>query len=526
MVSGGVQRALGGNLRDILAVGLRNRGRALLSGIAVTSLLQSSTATALMVTSFSAGGAVDLVPALAVMLGANVGTTLIVQVVSFDISLVYPVLIFLGVAAFRRGRRSVVRDVGTALVGLGIMLLALHLLIDTMRPVEASVALRNLLAAITRDQLLNIILAALLSWAAHSSVAAMLFIMSLAGAQVITTPAALAMVLGANLGSALNPLADGMGKDPARLRVPVGNLINRLVGCALALPLIGPISGWITSFGQSPARVAADFHLGFNLVLALVFVGPLPAMARLLTRLLPEAPKTSDPGAPLYLDDAALTTPTVAVSNASREVLRMADVVAAMLRGSGGAFRRDDRERIADVIRMDDTVDGLYGAIQRYLGAIPHDALSEDEAQRIADILALAINLEHIGDIVDKNLMELASKRINNHLRLSEKELAGVDDMLARLLDHLQLAVAVFMSGDAEAARRLVAEKEQFREIERDATHRHFMRMRSGRSAEIEASALQLDITRDLKRIEAHIASTAYSVLEKSGQLRTSRLRS
>lgn len=526
MVSSGAQRALGSNLRHVLAIGLRSRGRAFLTGIGVTGILQSSTATALIVTSFAAGGAVDLVPALAVMLGANVGTTLIVQAVSFDISLIYPALIFLGVLAYRRGRRSVVRDIGTAVVGVGLLLLALHLLIQTMRPVETSLALRDLMRAVTADPVLNIILAAALSWAAHSSVAAMLFIASLAGAGVITPEASLAMVLGANLGSALNPLLEGIGSDPSRLRLPVGNLINRVVGCALALPLIPYITPILTDFGEHPARLAADFHLVFNLAMAALFIGVLPWIARALTRLLPDTATAGDPGAPFYLDEAALETPTVAVSNASREVLRMADIVGAMLRGSQEAFHRDDRDKIAAVIRMDDRVDRLYGAIQIYLGAMRHEILNEEEARRVSQILALAINLEHIGDIIDKNLMELASKRITNQLKLPAQLLADIDDMHARLLDHLQLAVAVFMFGDAHAARRLVEEKEQFREIERAATQQHFVHMRSGRPGEVETSALQLDITRDLKRIEAHIAATAYGLLEQSGQLRTSRLTS
>lgn len=526
MISSGVQRALGSNLRRFLAIGLRDRWRAFGAGLVATGLLQSSTATALMVTSFTAGGAVDLVPALAVMLGANVGTTLVVQVVSFDIALVFPVLIFVGVVAFRRGRRSAVRDAGTALIGLGLMLLALHLLIATMRPVESSQALRDLLHAVTRDPLLNIVLAAALSWAAHSSVAAMLFIMSLAGANVITVEAALTMVLGANLGSALNPLSDALGKDPTRLRVPIGNLANRIIGCLLALPLVGPISHWAAGLGESPARLAADFHMAFNLAMAALFIGPLPAIARLLTRMFPERIQASDPGTPQYLDEAALADPTVALSNASREVLRMADVVESMLRGVQDAFHHDDRDRIAEISRMDDILDRLYGAIQRYLGAISHETLERAEAQRVSEILALAINLEHIGDIIDKNLTELAAKRISHQLKLPPSALSDIDNMHARLLDHLQLAIAVFMFGDAQAGRRLVTEKEQFRDIERSATQRHFDHMRTGRTDEIEASALQLDITRDLKRIEAHIAATAYGLLEQSGDLRRSRLSS
>ena len=526
MVNSGVQRALGGKLNRFIAVGLRSRWRAFGAGLAATGLLQSSTATALIATSLTAGGLMDLTPALGVMLGANVGTTLVVQLLSFDVSLVYPVLILIGVAAFKRGRTSAVRDPGTALVGLGLMLLALHLLTETMRQVETSQVLRFVLQAVTEEPLFTLILAAGLSWAAHSSVAALLFIMSLTSAGVIELNAALTMVLGANLGSALNLLPAGLGKDPASLRLPVGNLVNRMVGLAVVLPFVAPLGSLLAGSGQPPARLIATFHVAFNVGLALVFIGPLPWFAGLLTRLLPARQAAMDPGAPRYLDEDALASPTVAVANAAREVLHMADVVGTMLRGSRGVFHADERDKVAEVRRMDDVLDRLYSAVQRYLGAMSHDLLNEAEARRVSVILALAINLEHIGDIIDNNLMELAAKRIQHQLILPQAALANLDEMHDRLLDHLQLAIAVFMSGDARAARRLVAEKEQFREIERGATQRHFAHLRGGRPNEIEASALQLDITRDLKRIEAHIAATAYGLLEQSGELRTSRLTS
>ncbi|MET0527899.1 MAG: Na/Pi cotransporter family protein [Microvirga sp.] len=524
MVSVGVQRALGSNLRRLIAIGLRDRWRAFAVGLGMTSLLQSSTATALMVSSLAAGGAVDLVPALATMLGANVGTTLIVQAMSFDISLVFPLLIFAGVVAYRSGHRAILRDAGMALVGLGLMLLALHLLVGTMQPVESSHALREFLHSVTFDPLLNVLLAALLSWAAHSSVAAMLFIISLAGAGVINADAAVAMVIGANLGSALNPLVDAIGKDRTRLRLPVGNLVNRLVGCLLFVPFVPTISAALISIGETPSRAAANFHLLFNVVLAGLFIAILPLVARMLTRAFPTSAHTGDLGAPQYLDESALSAPTVAVSNAAREVLRMADVVEAMLRGSRSAFRLDDRDKVAEISAMDDVLDRLFGAIQRYLGKIDCEALNEEAERRVAEILALAINLEHIGDVIDKNLMELAAKRIKHQLKLPTDSILEIETMHERLLNHLQLAVAVFMFGDAQAARRLVVEKEEFRAIERAATERHFVHMRAGQSDQIEMSALQLDVTRDLKRIEAHMASTVYGLLEEAGQLRTSRL--
>ncbi|WP_020179354.1 Na/Pi cotransporter family protein [Methylopila sp. M107] len=524
VVNSGVQRAFGSELRHLLGEGLRNRGKAFLAGLGVTALLQSSTATALMIASFSGAGAVELAPALAMMLGANVGTTLIVQLASFDVTYVFPLILFAGVAVYRRARSSMVRDLAQTAVGFGLMLLALHLLVETMRPIEASATLKLIFGAITGEPLIALIVAAGLAWAAHSSVAAMLLVMSLAGAGVVTPEAALAMVLGCNVGSALNPLIDAVGAEPAKLRAPVGNLVNRLVGAGLALPFVGPIAAWMSAVDPDAGRLAANAHLVFNLATAALFIAVLPQLARLLTRLFPDRPLANDPSVPLYLDEAALSTPSVALANAAREVLRMADVVEQMLKGSQGAFAKDDVGRVLAVRRADDVLDTLFDKIQLYIGAIDHDRLSDKETARVFATLALAINLEHIGDIVDKNLMEMAGQRIKEKRLLPPPAIRRIEEMHGRLCEHLRLAVAVFMSGDATAARRLVVEKESFRALEREATDRHFAEMRTGRPEQIEISALQLDITRDLKRIEAHIAATVYGLLEKNGELRSSRL--
>lgn len=525
MVNSGVQRAFGSDLRWILGIALRNRLQAFLAGVGVTTVLQSSTATALMVASFTAGGAVDIIPALAVMLGANVGTTLIVQVLSFDVSLIFPVLVFGGFIGFRRGKTSRTKDLGRVAIGLGLMLLSLRLLSETIHLIENSAILKELLASIASDPLILVLLSAFLAWIAHSSVAAMLFIMSLAGAGVIGPPAAIVMVLGANLGSALNPFLEAMGGDPAKIRVPVGNLVTRVVGCIVALPLIDPILSAMTLIDPNPARLAANFHTIFNVALAALFILPLPWIARLLVRLFPEKLQASDPGVPQYLDKDALDTPSVALSNAAREVLRMVDTVEAMLRSSQDLFREDDISRVDQVSRTDDVLDRLFSAIRRYLSSINHEALSEAEAKRLSDILAFAINLEHVGDIIDKNLMELAAKRIKNHLRLPKDSLDDITSMHGKLLEHLQLAASVLMFQDIGSARRLVSEKERFRDLERAVAQKHLDQLRSGRTAG-DTGTLQLDIVRDLKRIEAHIASTGHSLLEQSGELKPSRLTS
>lgn len=526
MVHSGIIRAFGADLRRFLGIALRNRFSAFAMGLGVTTLLQSSTATGLLVTSFTAGGMVALAPALAVMLGANVGTTLIVQLLSFDISAAAPVLLVAGVIAFRRGARTRTRDLGRVAIGLGLMLLALHILLDSLAPAENAPTVRTLLQTVTGEPLINVLIAALLAWAAHSSVAVVILVMSLAYSNFVTPEASLALVLGANLGSAVNPLLEGgTAGNPATRRLPLGNLANRVVGCLLVLPLLHPIAGWLAALEPNPARQAADFHTAFNLAMAALFILPLDGIAWLLQRLLPERKQAVDPATPLYLDPTALDTPPLALTGAAREVLHMGDVVEAMLRQTMTAFRTDDRKLVGEIERMDDAVDKLHEAIKLYVTEITRASLEEQDARRAMEIIAFSINLEHIGDIIDKNLMELAAKKIKNRLKFSAEGEAELESFHQRVVDNLKLGLGIFMSGDVKIARQLLREKVQVREAERAAAESHFARLREGRPESIETSSLHLDVLRDLKRVHSHICSVAYPVLEAAGELQPSRLK-
>jgi len=527
MVQSGILRAFGADLRRFLGVALKSRFTAILAGLGITALLQSSTATGLMTAAFVGDGLVALVPALAIMLGANVGTTLIVQVFSFDVAWLAPVLLVIGVIAFKRGTRTVIRDLGRVVIGLGLMLLSLHILLDTLAPAENAPAVRALLAAATTMPVLNIIFGAALAWAAHSSVAVVLLVMSLSYSNFITPVAAIALVIGANLGSAINPLIEGGGlNNPVARRLPLGNLINRLVGCALVLPLLEPITVAMKTLDSNPVRMLADFHTLFNLALAVLFIGPLPAFARLLEWLVPEPGASTDPSAPIYLDAAAISTPSLALTCAARETLHMGDLIETMLRRSIDALMTDDRRLVVEIERMDNLVDRLHEAIKLYVTKITRESLDEAESRRAMEIIACAINFEHVGDIIDKNLMELATKKIKNRLSFSDSGAAELQAFHRRVLDSLKLAFTVFMSGDVKVARQLVEEKVVIREAERAAAENHLERLRNGLTASVETSSLHLDILRDLKRIYSHICAIAYPVLEATGDLRPSRLRS
>ena len=526
MVHSGIVGAFGARIRHFLGSVLKSRFHAFTAGVGVTAVLQSSTATALMLSSFSASGLVDLVPALAVMLGANVGTTLIVQLLSFDSSAVAPLLLVTGVVAFKRGTQTIVKDLGRVAIGLGLMLLSLHSLLSSLAPVEHAPVVRELFSAITGEPLLTLLIGAVLTWAAHSSVATILLTMSLAYSGFVTPTAALALVLGANLGSALNPLMEGMGStNPAHRRLPVGNLINRLVGCIIFLPLLDPVVQLLQKIDPNPVRLAADFHTLFNVIMALVFLFPLGMISTMLERLLPDVKAADDPSVPLYLDETAIETPTVALACASRETLRMGDIIDSMLQQTMTAILTNDRKLVAQVCEKDNTVDRLHEAIKLYVIKVTHESLDDAEGQRAMEILSLAINLEHIGDIIDKNLMDLASKKIKRQLRFSDEGAAELQEFHHIVRDNLKLAMTIFLSGDVKLARQLLDEKSRIRELEFAAAENHMNRLREGRIESLETSSLHLDILRDLKRIHSHICSAAYPALEAVGELNKTRLK-
>jgi phosphate:Na+ symporter len=518
MVQTGIVRAYGSDMRRVLGRALHNRFAALGAGIAVTALLQSSTATALMVTSFAAGGVLTLTTGLAVMLGANVGTALIVKALTFDVAWLSPFLLTAGYVAFKRGGRSRskgrLQNLGRVGMGLGLMLLALNLLVETMQPAEAAPFLRDLLAALTSEPVLDVLLAAALTFAAHSSIAVMLMLVPLAAVGAVTPQAALALTLGANLGGTLPPLL-AAGPDPVARRLPLGNLIARALGCVIALPFLGPIADGLARITPFPAAQVVDFHILFNILLAVALVGLLDPMAALLARLLPASAAADNPARPLYLDDAALETPYLALANAARETLRLGDLLETMLRRLLDGVTANDRAAIDEVIRLGRAQDRLGDAVRDYLARISAEDLGAEDALRGQEILDFAVNLGHAGDIVERNLAAVARRKAKQMLVLDAADAADLREFHAHVLSDIRLALSTFISQDARGAQELLDAKRRLSEQERVATREHLARSAPGRAGAHEESALHLALLRDLKRINSHVASVGYSVLEQ-----------
>jgi len=524
MVQSGILRGFGPNLRRILGGALGGRVKAAAAGLGVTAVLQSSTATGLMVAAFASAGFVALVPALAAMLGANVGTTLIVQILSFNVAKLSPLLLIAGVAMFRAGGARV-RDLGRSAIGLGLMLIALSRLLEIVTPYEDVPSLRILMGAIATDRLISLAFGALLAWAAHSSVAVALLVMSFAEKGVVPLNAALALIIGANIGTALNPLLEGTrAGDAAGRRVAVGNLITRLVGAAIALPLISPIGVGLVEIEPNFSRAVADFHTAFNLTLALAFLPLLSPLARLLEWLMPARVALADPARPLYLDEAAVETPSIALGAAAREALRMVDVLDAMIEAAADAMRLSDREAAARARRQDDVLDALNGEIKRYLSRLDPESLTDEEHRRAEAVLTFSLNLEGAGDVVERNIASLVAKGLKRGLPISSDEVREIQEAFDAVRTNLRSAASVFMTGDVRAARILSQQKAEFRQREATAVRAHFARVRDQKDG-LHPQAMALDLVRDIKRLNDHlVAGAAYPLLEASGELLPSRI--
>ncbi|MDI2091766.1 Na/Pi cotransporter family protein [Commensalibacter oyaizuii] len=530
MVQTGVQRAFGARLNQILSKTLRNRVQAFFAGLGITAILQSSTATGLMITSFTANGVIGLPSALAVMLGANVGTTLIVQLLSFDVSRIAPLFVLIGVIMFRRCT-NYFRDLGRTFIGLGLILISLHQFLVILHPYTNQPTLRLMLGSIADLPLIAVVIAMVLTWIMHSSVAVILLIASFASHNVISAETAFAMVLGSNIGTALNPVIEGAGKDAVAKRLPIGNLLNRVIGAIIILVFLSPITNWFVHYYPDANRSIANFHTLFNIVTAAVFLPFLTPYAELLKRILPrpKTEKAEDPSKPIYLDKSAIKqSPMLAIGNATRESLRLCDALEKMLSGVDNALKSKTPQIASEARRVDNTLDRLTSSIQSYVTALDPESLNRKELNQIERILTFCTQIANAGDVLDRNVLPTVQKMVKQRIVLPKEMMDLLEDMMIRIHKNLRIAATLLMNEDESIARKLAEEKDIFRETENQANSIYYRRLREeteDKKTQIQFGSFMLELARDLKRTNTHVvASSAYPVLDQSGLLLPSRL--
>ncbi len=524
LVRTGVLRVFGANLRTMLARSMGNRFTAALSGMGVTALVQSSTATSLMTSSFVGQGLITLPAALAVMRGADVGTALMSVLFSFDLSWLSPLFIFVGVVLFVSRQASTPGRVGKVLIGLGLMLLALEMVVQASGPMLASPIIKAMLGSLNSDIVLEIFMGTMLAVLAYSSLAIVLLIAAMAASSVVPLDVALGLVLGANLGSGLLAVLTTAKSAVEVRQVTVGNMAFKLMGVIIVSPFIGLWLKYVQPHMPGTAQGVVLFHLGFNVIISIGFIGFTQTVAKWVARLLPK-PVGTQSRRPHHLDPSALSTPSLAISCAAREALYQADVVETMLLGVHDVIQKNDVQLAERLRKMDDEVDELYSSIKYYLTKISREGMGEEESRRWTDIISFTINMEQVGDIIERVLIDIEDKKIKKGRQFSEAGMAEITELHGRLIDNLRLGMSVFLNGNVRDAQKLLEEKARFRDLERAYAASHLVRLSDKTVPSMETSSLHIDLISELKRINSHICSIAYPILDTAGVLAPSRLR-
>ena len=492
----------------------------MLAGFAATALMQSSTAATLLLLSFVKKHGIPIAAAIAFVIGADVATTIVAQILTFDLSWLSPALLAIGIIGHLKydyaGRK---RHIFRIFIGLGLMLLSLALIRDATLPLKTSETLPLIIQPLKNDPLMAIGFAALLTWIIHSSLASILLFAALATGGIISLPLGFLLVVGTNIGGALISFVATYKQGVEARQITSANIIMRCTCAMIFFAFSSQIIEAVEKLDFDTSRDIVTMHVGFNIVLGLIFLPIVGLMDKFMQVLIPIKEDVEiDPADPLYLDDEALFTPVIALASAARETLRMSEMVEDMLERTITSFKQNDDTMAKNISRKDDTVDRLYASIKHYLARLTKESLDPKESDRYLQILTFATNLEHVGDIIDTSLMELAKKKIRKGERFSNEGWQEIKDFHAQVLENMKLAQSLFLSEDPRLARQLIDSKNEIRKAEQETSSLHFQRLREGLPETIATSSIHLDIIRDYRRINSYISTVAYSILENTAR--------
>ncbi|HHI71232.1 MAG TPA: Na/Pi cotransporter family protein [Rhodobacteraceae bacterium] len=523
----GFQRAFKSELRTWLRRSSDNPALAAGTGVFAAVLLQSSTAVALLVSNFATKGTIAVAVGLAIFLGADLGSAIVTQILLVRAAWLVPLLLLVGVTLFLKGQQPRVRQSGRILIGLALVLVSLDMIRLATEPIRDSAAIEPFTGYLARDVFSAFIVGALLAWAMHSSVAAVLMFVTFTAHGLLPATAAMAMVLGANLGGSFIPFTLTLGAPVSARTIVLGNLLLRGGGAVFALLLLANNAFPASYLGTSEARQVINLHLVYNLAILLVGLPLIRPLTGFLGNMLAEPANGSEPARIeriSALDEAALQDPERALSSAAREVLHIGETIEAMLSPVMQLYETWD-DAIADAIRENESsVNKMHFETKLYLAKLHQQGLSEKTASESMELSSVAINLEAAGDVISKNLLNMAKKVHDKKLQFSREGWQELCDFHDRVLSNVQLSLNVLMTKSVDSARQLVEEKEKVREVEQDLQQRHLERLRKGTIESIETSNIHQETLRALKQINTAVSMVAYSILRDTGELLPSRL--
>lgn len=526
MVRTGVERAAGPSLRDLFRGTRSSIVLNVLAGTLGAVLLQSATAVTLLVSSFAATGAMGVTGSLAVVLGADLGTALVVQFLSLNLTWLIPVLLTVGGIMFLKFDSRLYKQIGRILIGISFILLSLKMLGDASGPMRESRYFPVIVQYLSEDLITAFIGGALITFAFHSSVAAILLFAVFSAQGILPLSAGLPLVLGANVGGSLVAFSLTRNMHIRARRITIANLVFRSAGALIVLAVLAWSLLPFEYLGTNSARQLVNFHLLFNIVLVIACLPFVVPLANLVKRFVQETelaaadaikPKSA-------LDYAVLDSAGLALASATRELLRMSEQVEAMFAPLMDIFDTPAPDQIRHIREMDEAINTSQTEIKLYLAKLIQQELTPEQSQRTMELTNLAISLERVGDIICKDLLRLTEVKHREGLQFSEKGRKELLKLHARVMDNIQLALNVLISEDLESARQLVDEKEKMRRLEQRSYDRHMKRLGEGNALSIATSDIHLEVIQGIKEINSRFISFAYPVLARYGVLMSSRV--
>lgn len=525
LVRTGVERGFATQLRRWLRHSAHNRLLAAGTGAAAAICLQSSTAVTLLVSDFVAKGGLAAAAGLALLLGGDVGSAVVAQLLMVRQPLLIPLLLLLGVGLFLRSKDASLRQVGRILIGLALIFASLDMIREATQPLVNNSGLQVAMAYLGRDLATAFLLGAGFAWLVHSSVAAVLLFVTLAAQGVMPPEAAAAMILGANLGGAFIAYALTLSAPIAARRMILANLTLRGGGAALLTLMIAFGADVLPYLGESAARQTINLHLAFNLALALLGLPLVGVLTRLLMHLMPEAPTNSDsPQVLSALDPSALDRPNRALDCVARELLVMGQQIEQMLTEVGALYDDWNDTTAARIRNQDGVINKAHLEVKLYLARLGKAGLDEALSKRSMDLASISTSLASASDAIARVMVDLARRLETQGVQFSPQGREEIQDFADRVQGNVQLALNVMMNQNPAEARELVEAKEKVRRVEQKLQRSHIGRLREGLSESIETSNIHQETLRALKQINTAFSMVGYPILLKSGDLLKSRL--
>jgi phosphate:Na+ symporter len=512
IMASGMQKAAGDRFRKILEMLTNNPVLGVLTGVVVTVLVQSSSTSTVMVVGFANAGMMNLSQAISVIIGANIGTTVTAQIVSFKIGVIAFPTIGIGSLLNFFGRRRFHRYLGQTILGFGLLFLGMTTMSSGMSPLREYEVFHQMLAQFSRYPILGILFGAVFTALVQSSSASTGVIIALTMQDLVPFNAAVPLILGTNIGTCVTAMLASIGANVAARRAAVAHVLFNIVGVILALIFIGPFTELIVETAATVPRQVANTHTAFNILNTVLFISFLKPFTKLVCRIVPGEDVKVEFG-PKYLDPRILKTPSIAIGGAKQELLRMAGIARDMLDESMQVFLHDDLKKIKHIEQMEALVDGLEKEINIYLADLSQHSLTSEQSRQVAAMMSAANDLERIGDHAE-NIMQLSEIKTEERLPFSISAMDEITAMYDKVVSMLERATRAFEQEDKELAREVASGDDIIDEEEKRLRKRHIERINT-KKCYPGAGVIYLDLLSNLERVADHANNIAYLVLEE-----------